>query len=337
MRRKLIERAYVSRHDRRPIKKLRETIAQEIIPAVSQLEGKRKRLAILVIANLAVGAGLLALAYYLIMPHQTDSFWLWLHVLVLISLLVGGLPSYLLTRDFRNRLKERVFPTIADSVGLRYTDDTPLFPIGLFKDSGVLPHFDRHEWEDGFESISAGPIFSSAEAALSIKRQYEDGSDFEVIWRGLLIVMRARTPVPGVTILTPPRRYSAKEENRLIDRVQLDVGASDTAFDVRSSQPEEARRILTARTMSRLKRLQDDLAPDHLLIGLMRDHLLIGIRSKKDWFECGSIWRPMDDPDRIDGLLGDFATLLDTTSAVDEALGAVHRSHSGHPAETSHP
>jgi hypothetical protein len=89
---------------------------------------------------------------------------------------------------------------------------------------------------------------------------------------------------------------------------------------VRTTLPEEARRVLTLPVMTSLADLARRLGRERPSLALTGDNVLLAIETKRDRFEGGSLWTPLDDPKRIEALVWELGYLCDLADALDAAL-----------------
>ena len=141
------------------------------------------------------------------------------------------------------------------------------------------------------------------------------------MWRGILFAARTPRPFKGLTLVMPERGFVASLfESRPAEQVTLDLGELEEGLEIRTTLPEEARHVLTERVMRRLHELQHRLGSDRPSLALAGDRVLLAIRSKKDRFEGGSLFKRLDDPARIEALLTEFDDLFDLADALGHAL-----------------
>ena len=295
---------------------------REILPWLIEKEDARrkavKRAAVIVAATVAVIAALQALA------HSAFGMSTVLAVILfgMVPAFLGGGGAWLLLTMFRAELKGFLLPKIAERLKLDYTGPAPGFPFDAFLGTGMLPRHARHGLEDGIASEESGVLFEAAEARLQVRRSSKSGSShYKTIWRGLLFAARTPRPFKGLTLVMPERGFVASLfESRPAERVTLNLGQLEDGLEIRTTLPEEARHVLTERVMRRLDDLQRRLGSDKPSLALAGDRVLLAIRSKNDRFEGGSLFKPLDDPARIESLLLEFGDLFDLADALGHAL-----------------
>lgn len=295
---------------------------REILPWLIEKEAARRktlrRAGIIIAVTAAVIALLQALA------HGVFGMSTILAVMLfgLVPAFLGGAGAWLMLTMFRAEMKGFLLPRVAERLKLDYTGRAPAFPFDVFYGAGMLPRHDRHTLEDGVASDEAGILFEAAEARLAVRRSTKSGgSSYNTVWRGILFAARVPRPFKGLTLVMPERGFVARLfESRPAERITLGLGNLESDLEIRTTLPEEARMVLTDRVMRRLHELQRRLGSDRPSLALAGDRVLLAIRSKKDRFEGGSLFKPLDDPARIEALLLDFGDLFDLAEALGHAL-----------------
>ena len=101
------------------------------------------------------------------------------------------------------------------------------------------------------------------------------------------------------------------------ERVKLEDPRFEKAFEVVSSDQIEARFILTPDFMERLLEMEEVFHGGDLRCAFSGGELFVCIEGG-DLFEPGSMFTPLDNPDRVKELLMDFATLFGLIDTVTE-------------------
>jgi hypothetical protein len=295
---------------------------RDILPWLADKEIERrkvvKRAALVLAGTAAVMAASFWLAFAVFEAHPVVA------VIVFggVPAFLGGGGAWLLLTMFRAEMKGFLLPKIAERLKLDYAGPSPGFPFEAFVRAGMLPRHARHVLEDGIASEEAGVLFEAAEARLQVRRSGKSGSSsYKTIWRGLLFAARAPRPFQGLTLVMPERSFVARLfESQPAEPVALGLGALEDGLEIRSTFPEEARMVLTERVMRRLGELARRLGPERPALALAGERVLLAIRSKKDRFEGGSLFKPLDDPARIEALLLEFGDLFDLAEALGHAF-----------------
>lgn len=295
---------------------------REILPWLIEKDDARRKALKRAAIVLAVTAAVVVLLQALTLGVFGMGTVLAIFLFGLVPAFLGGAGAWLLLTMFRAELKGFLLPKIAARLKLDYTGPSPAFPFDAFLGSGMLPRHARHGLEDGIASEESGVLFEAAEARLQVRRSGKSGSShYKTIWRGLLFAARTPRPFKGLTLVMPERGFVARLfESEPAERITLGLGALEDDLEIRATVPEEARMVLTERVMRRLDELQRRLGSDRPSLALAGDRVLLAIRSRKDRFEAGSLFKRLDDPARIEALLLDFGDLFDLADALGHAL-----------------
>ena len=256
----------------------------------------------------------------------------------LVPAVIGGAIAYFLVRQFRADLKDFLLPKVCDRLKLRYMGSSSQLRIADFAATGMLPSHNRHSLEDGIESEQTGTVFHAAEARLVKSTQTSKGPDNKNVWRGLLMAARSARPFDGLTLVMPAQGFITRLfGDRPHERIDLGFAELDSGLEVRTTLPEEARRVLNLQVMKSLAELARRLGHDRPSLALMGEHVLLAVATKRDRFEAGSLFKPLDDPQRIQDLLWELAHLCDLAEALGAALKLERARTKAPNAETSHP
>jgi hypothetical protein len=295
--------------------------AREIFPWLAGQEAERRRTVRRVVAIVAGTAAGIALVHLLIFALYGGTTPLAIVFLGIVPAVIAGAIVYFLLANFRADLKDFLLPKVCDRLKLRYMGASSQLPVGLFVATGMLPDHNRHNIEDGVESEAAGTVFEAAEARFQMKKGTGRGSTLETVWRGLLMAARAKEPFAGLTLVMPARGFVARLfDERPHERIELGLGELEAGLEVRTTLAEEARRVLTERVMRSLADLAHRLGRERPSLALMGEQVLLAVESKRDRFEAGSLWKPLDDPKRIEDLLWELGYLCELAEALGAAL-----------------
>ena len=295
--------------------------AREIFPWLAGKETERRRTVKRVVAIVAGTAAAIVLVHLLIFALYGATTTVAIVFLILVPAAIGGGIAYFLLHSFRADLKDMLLPKICDRLKLRYMGSSSQLPVGLFAATGMLPSHNRRSVEDGVESDQAGTVFAAAEAKLSQHTGTGKGSTIKTVWRGVLMAARSPRPFDGVTLVMPAQGFIARLfDDRPHERIELGLGELDAGLDVRTTLAEEARQVLTRPVMQSLADLARRLGRERPSLALMDEHVLLAIESKRNRFEGGSLWTPLDESKRVENLLWELGLLCDLAEALGAAL-----------------
>ncbi len=190
--------------------------------------------------------------------------------------------------------------------------------IHRFKSMGLVPNWDRANFEDCLTGSRKDVPFEFFEAKLE-KRQRSHGKSgsrtrWVTVFRGQCLVAHFPKPFAGST-----RVYrDAGMFNSFVklghsftnhQRVGLEDPKFERAFEVYSTDQVEARYLLTPDFMERLLNLEATFQGKKLRCAFSGGEMFVAVEGG-NLFEAGSMFRPMDDLARVREILQDFAAVF---------------------------
>ncbi len=221
-------------------------------------------------------------------------------------------------RNANNTLLEKVcgFLTIGYSAGVGD------FDYQRFRESGLVPTYDRKYLEDRLRGEHQGSSFDLIEAKLQQRRTTTDSkgrtrTTYVTVFNGLLIEASSPRSVAGRTVVTSDGGMIGNffgGIGRKGERVTLESPGFEKHFEVYGSDQVEARVLLTPTMMERLVELRDKLGSTPRL-AFVGDRVLLAVPRSGDQFEAGGIFSSLTDRAHIDEALSELCaifTILDT-------------------------
>jgi hypothetical protein len=298
--------------------------AREIFPRLAEKDAERRRVLRRVLLIVAATAVIIALLLVLAFAVLEMGTFMGLLAFGLAPAIIGGLTAIATAASFQSRFNEFLLTKTCEHLKLRYTGSKPTLPFSRFMEARLLPKHDECKFEDGADGVAPGVVFSAAEAMLIEKGKTDQGGDDDKeAWRGLLMEVPAPRPFAGRTIVLPERGAIDRFfDDRAAERIELGVGEIEKGLEIRTTDPAEARAVLTERVMRRLGELASRLGREKPALGLIESSILFAVETGRDRFPAPSIFDPIDEADYLDRVLADFAHLLELAEALHEALGA---------------
>ena len=257
-------------------------------------------------------------------------------LLIGAGLILGGLaiwgaqPLNTLRKTVKTGLNDR----FAEAFGMRYRAEVhdPI-RFDAFRQHGLLPGYDRRNFEDHFSGEAHGADFDIYEAHLEQKRRTKNRTYYVTVFHGVLIRINFPRTVEGVPLVTRDAGvFNALEGwakktfgGDKLERIGLVDPTFEKAFEVYGTDQVMARYLLTPSFMERLLKLESELKgknvrcvfDEKLGEGDGRGELLIAAETGNK-FEAGSMFKPLTDHDRIANLHGEFAMIDDIINTVLE-------------------
>jgi len=181
--------------------------------------------------------------------------------------------------------------------------------------AGLVPSWDRSEFEDRLTGSRNGVEFEFFEAHLRERRRSTDSrgrtrTRWVTVFDGQCLRFRFHKNFHGrTTVMRDAGLFNRFGGGRGLERVRLESKAFEQAFEVYSTDQVEARYLLTPDLMQRLIELEKVFRGGRLRCAFQSNELLIALEGG-DLFEPGSMFTPLDNPDRVRELLDDFAAIF---------------------------
>lgn len=219
-----------------------------------------------------------------------------------------------------NQIGKRAKKMIVDPVVARFDmafDPDPGVQESIvdLRGAGLVPDWDRSAFEDRLTGARNGVEFEFFEAHLEERRRSTDSKGrtrtrWVTVFRGQCLRFQFHKTFHGRTLVLRDagilNRFLGR---RGMDRVKLESNQFEDAFEVFGTDQVEARFLLTPDLMQRLIELEKVFRGGKLRCSFQNNELLIALEGG-DLFEPGSMFTPLDNPDRVRELLDDFAAIF---------------------------
>jgi hypothetical protein len=194
-------------------------------------------------------------------------------------------------------------------------------PFDRFVAARLLPPHGSATFLDGIECRDA-LRFSAIETVLRQSQVGSGAGDSDTLWRGLLVALPAPRPLSGRTLVMSERGAIEQFfDSRRAEPIDLGFGDLAAGLEVRTTDPDEARGILTERVMRRIADLARRLGRERPSLALFEGDILLAIETRKNRFEAGSVNSPLAEAKRLNELLAELALLFELAEALHEAFG----------------
>lgn len=292
-----------------------ETLSAELTPILRSLEEKRLALKAEGHKNGLWGIGI-CLLVGLVCTIWTGGAWGMLALVAVIAAFVYyacvNAKSAALTACYKQEVISRIISTFCSEA--RFTPGGGV-DESVFRSSGLFTSPDRYHSEDLIEGRLDKTDFYCAEvhAEERCTRTDSKGRTTEYwvdIFRGFFFVADFHKDFQGVTRVY---RDSIIKFGRGGTRVKLENPDFEKTFDVYSSDPVEARYLLTPAMMERLLQVERTFGGG-ISLSFLQSKVLIAIPDRKDHFEA-SVWHSLSD---LTAVQEEFGTIRALTGIVQE-------------------
>ena len=284
---------------------------EELSPFLAEREQRRKQ----AVGNIVRGVGL-GIAGGITLAAILLAFGLFpfaLFALFGLPLVGGGIGSAKFN-ELRKEIKQGLLDKLAESSGMRYALK-PAEParFDVFREHSLLPSSDRRSFEDHFIGERHGSVFELYEAKLEEKRRNKNSTYWVTVFRGLLVRIEFPRTVEGVTVITRDKGvfnmfegWGRKTFGNKLERVGLVDPKFEKIFEVYSTDQVMSRYLLTPTFMERLLALETSVEGKKVRAAFDDrqggGELLIAVETG-NLFEPGSLFKPLDDEERVRTLL----------------------------------
>ena len=217
----------------------------------------------------------------------------------LVSILVPLSLSFALFRKLNGKYlrlaKEKLIACIAAASDSTHRE-SGTFSAGDADDHKILPPHGKARAGDGFEGRHGSVPFSLQDAAISnlkqtprSSRHRRDMSSFS----GMMAKIRMKRSFEGHTLVISHNAMQAFHGADIpgLQRVRLPSNKFEDLFDIFSSDPVEAKVILSPAFMERFLAIGKLLGAQWLAVSFLDDEVLLVVQRGRPMFDIGPLWQ----------------------------------------------
>ncbi|MEM1105998.1 MAG: DUF3137 domain-containing protein [Pseudomonadota bacterium] len=244
--------------------------------------------------------------------------------LVIISIIAGvgiGAAASSALRTLSGEAKEFLVRPIADSFDLSFRPKPGrVQTLDQHRRLGLVPSYDRSNFEDHLSGAHQGVAFEFFEAHLKERRTTTSNgrtrTKYVTVFRGQCLRFEFHKRFFGETIVRRDAGwFNVFGGRKGMDRARLEDPEFEKAFEVYTNDQVEARFLLTPDMMQSLVDLEETFRGKKLRCAFSGEHLFLAVEGA-DLFEPGSMFKPLDNPQRVRELLLDFAAVFNVIERV---------------------
>lgn len=289
-----------------------ELEAQEKLRAAAAAKS-RQYLIIGILAGLLVGGG-----GFLLFRNPIP--------IVIALVLAGGCYAFgaMDLNKIRKQAKQMLVKPVAEAMGLTY-DETMGRPtiVHDFRSNRLLPSWDREDYEDNLRGVYHGVNFELFEAHLEQRRTTTDSkgrtrTSWVTVFRGQCLRFDFHKEFHGETlVLRDAGMFNSFSGKKGLKRARLEDPVFEKAFEVYTTDQVESRYLLTPDLMQRMVELEEGLRGKNLKCAFVEGEVLVTVEAG-NLFEPGTMFEPIDNPERLHDLLADFAVVFNLIDKVTD-------------------
>lgn len=218
----------------------------------------------------------------------------------------------LMTDDIRSETKDRIVGAVTDHIGWTFETTVPMFDLTPYLVHYLLPKsHDRASFEDRMFGQAHGARFESVEAHLEKRSRDSDGDEkWKTVFRGQLMRIDFPTKTFGRTVVLRDKGWFNAKTQGDMKRVGLVDPVFEKAFEAYGTDQVEARVILDPVFMQRMVDLEHSVDGKKIRFAFVDNDLFIAVETG-DRYEAGSMFKPLDAPERTQKILDEIGAIYD--------------------------
>lgn len=229
--------------------------------------------------------------------------------------------------------KSLIVVPIAEQFGLNFTvNPGQVQSIRRHRDLGIVPGWDRAKYEDLITGRRREVDFELFEAHLEEKRTTRDSrgntrTTWVTVFKGQCLRLDFHKTFYGRTLVTRDAGlFNRFGGGRGMQRAGLEDPEFERIFEVYTTDQVESRYLLTPDLMQKLVDMERTFKGGKLKACFDGGEMLITVQGG-NLFEPGSMFKPLDSPDRVRELLEDFNAVFNIIDAVTAGRIRVEQHH----------
>jgi len=239
-------------------------------------------------------------------------------------------------RKIGKEAKTLLVEPIARQFDLSYVHECgPQSLVNEMKEKRLLPNWDRSNFEDRIDGRRGETDFEFFEAHLQQRRTERSSNGgtrtkWVTVFRGQCLRFDFHKTFYGRTrVMRDAGLFNAFGDMFSdMDRARLEDPEFEKTFEVYTNDQVEARFLLTPDVMQRLLDLEEAFHGAKLRCAFEDGQLFMALEGG-DMFEPGSMFTPLDNPERVRELLDDFSALFRLIDDLGPRAGQAARLHGG--------
>ena len=272
-----------------------QTVITETASLRAEMESRRERYLRLFLMGAPMSFAIIC-AIAAINTNQGVFPWAVVLVVTAVIVMIG---FQIVNGFYRYQTKRAFLEKIAAEIGLEYHKNG-VFPVRDIEHHKILPIYDVHRVEDGFQGVIHGVSVAFEEIILSdrVSHQKPNGTHEEreemVFW-GLAIKIGIGKKLEAHTVVLP--RNAALTFFRTafssFEKVRLVSPKFEEMFDVMSTSQVEARYVLDPAFMERFMEAGKMLGSKWMEASFKGSEIAFAVQRYKPMFEIGWVFKPL--------------------------------------------
>ncbi len=285
---------------------------REIRPGLTERDAVREA---------AVNRGLVGAVVFILLGFAVSAFvglqikldsWIPVVMPSVLGPFLGAATFWGFTQAIRTETKGRIVTAVTDYLDWQFDAKVPDFDLAPYRDHFLLEmRYHRAKFEDRLAGKAHGAAFDSVEAHLERRDRDNKGrTRWVTVFRGQLMRLDFPTKTFGRTIVLRDAGLFNKTKRGDMKRVGLSSPKFEKAFEAYGSDQVEARVILDPVFMQRMIDLEASVDGKRIRFAFVDNDLFIAVETANR-YEAGSMFQPLDAPERMQRILDEVGVIFD--------------------------
>ena len=288
----------------------------EIAPYLSARETERKSAVKKMLTAISIGVAA-ALTFAILFPKAVFL----LH-LVIVSLILSFVIGLSFISRTRENISEGLFTRISSYFEFSYKPKIlrPSF-IRTFQRLNLVGIYNEEKWEDEIKGRRNELDFTLCEAHLEKVTGSGKEKRKRTVFRGQLLVIEYPKKFLGETVVLRDQGIANRfsKPGKYFQNIGIASPRFEKIFEAWSTDQVEARDILDPVVLERFAELDRLFDGARIRAAFSDNHVYIAL-SNGDKINMGSMFKPLDGPDRVDKIMHEFELIFDLIDVLVKQL-----------------
>lgn len=310
---------------------LYRTYYEKIFPLIEDIEIYRRELCNQLIWRSVLFSSIFSVLLGMIVYFQERNV-IYASSLVIVSMIVFLTANFLNAPQkklFSAKLKDKFFYTVIKSftqidLWQKNRKESEIIPYNELIESGLFSDFTYSKNDDEFRGVYKGVQFAVSEHECFFQTPMTEPS---IVFKGLIIKFKSNKRIAQRTIIASKRKSPIKFllafivtvlclsfrlgiEN-ILNSVVAGVVVASVLYFTTSEDEVEARYLLTPTFIEKFSKLKKVMKADTVKCSFYNNSIMIAVRSEKDFFELGNLFKNVSDLSTIENFYRDISIIFE--------------------------
>lgn len=310
---------------------LYRTYYEKIFPLIEDIEIYRRELCNQLIWRSVLFSSIFSVLLGMIVYFQERNV-IYASSLVIVSMIVFLTANFLNAPQkklFSAKLKDKFFYTVIKSftqidLWQKNRKESEIIPYNELIESGLFSDFTYSKNDDEFRGVYKGVQSAVSERECFFQTPMTEPS---IVFKGLIIKFKSNKRIAQRTIIASKRKSPIKFllafivtvlclsfrlgiEN-ILNSVVAGVVVAPVLYFTTSEDEVEARYLLTPTFIEKFLKLKKVMKADTVKCSFYNNSIMIAVRSEKDFFELGSLFKNVSDLSTIENFYRDISIIFE--------------------------